>query len=263
MKICLQPGIYTSPKNIQTHKNNSSKNLHKNDSVSFASQPAFTGSLTGNNKLIPFLMAASASLIILAGCGQTKQQTNINSGTRYVPPSYQEIISNKDEAHTSVDSNPDASDDGKEISEACKTPACAVYPSSTPKSPSESAAADTTTEKSIKEQKLYVKSEQLKSLEENLADVNAQLSDVQRKYDAAKANLETAEEKLGTYKRKDPNDKPPGFEADYNIYINIYNAVKELEGELAALKEDKADLEARQAEILADVSSLGGHPHLN
>ena len=62
---------------------------------------------------------------------------------------------------------------------------------------------------------------------------------------------------------KDPNDKPPGFEADYNVYVDISLDVKRLEVLILSLEAEKASAEEKQDELVATVSELGGHPHLD
>ncbi len=258
----MQPAIYTGAKS-QTHKRSLRTGCQVNNSVETAAKPAFTGNIIPK-KFVPLLAAAGASLLVLAGCGQQKPQVSISGGTGYVPPSYEEIVRSESEPRTSADGSPkDSSDDEQQNLEAYRTPGGIVYPSSTPKNESKDDTISAITEEAIKEQELYVKNQQLKSLDERLGDINAQLSDAQNRLETAMAELEQAEEKLLTYDRETPNDKPPGFEADYDSYVDIYNDVRGLESLILKLEADKAAAESKQDEAIARVVELGGHPHLD
>ncbi|MCX4275048.1 MAG: hypothetical protein OSJ27_04600 [Candidatus Gastranaerophilales bacterium] len=277
MRIGLQPAIYRNTKNIQPQKYNFSKIKELKKSDTFDAQPAFTGNASVKSKLIPLIAAAGASLLILTGCGQQKPSMSTMGGTGYKPdpPSYR----TEEQAPTSGDGRADklspenapgatVSDSNNIPSENRQTEARVIITPSGSRDSVKTPQTDTPAqsgedEGDIRLQELEVRYHELKSLESRLGQINNDLTAAQSELKIKQAQLEKAEEKILSYDRKDPNDKPPGFEADYNVYVDISLDVKRLEVLILSLEAEKASAEEKQDELVATVSELGGHPHLD
>ena len=273
MKISMQPALYNNT-NIQPSKNSAAKSKQPKDSFELSAGPSFTGGFTGKNKIASLLLAAGTSLLVLAGCAQPKSSIRTMGGTGYRPDT--PSCSTEEQAPTPGDSKSDAQNattpaTNKPVTENSQTPPAAQTPYvSTPPAaktpPASSTQADSSPKYSEDEmhlQELEVRYHELESIGSKLGQINNDLDTARNELKTKQAEMEKAEEKLGTYDRKDPNDKPPGFEADYNRYVDLCNDVKGLQSLILKLEAEKANAETRQDEVLARVSELGGHPHLD
>lgn len=264
MKIALQPLAYSNIRNMQLSKNNFAKKEQTNNSASLASQPAFAGS---RNKLVPFVAAMGASLLLLSGCGQQRSNISLQGGTGYKPdsPSYrteERVSANKPEDDAVIEEQesqtPDSPDVVRHNSLFWDENDQETYEIKQPEKPS-----DSNVKMSETDIKLKIRYSELESIGSKLGQIKNDLTSAQSELKIMQAKLEKAETKLSSYDRKNPNDKPPGFENDYNIYVDICLEVKRLESLIESLEAEKAETEAKQDRILAEVAELGGHPHID